>query len=255
GFALLLVLLMGAVIAITLYMEIPRIAFDSQRQKEQLLIERGEQYKRAIQLFVSASNRWPARIEELESFNNRHYLRKRFRDPITGKDEWRFVHIQNGVLTDSVTTKQNAAKEQSASAQGQYVGVQAGIGETPINSGGQQGGVNLAMRQRASDRGPGGMGQELPSELRPGSGPPQDPNHPVGAQPLPGQLPQFPGQSQPPIVNPPNMPIQVTPGAIVGIPGQINNQGQPGFGTPGQNLQPFLGGRAGQVPIMPGGFQ
>ena len=66
GYALLLVLLMGAVIAITLYMEIPRIAFDSQRQKEQLLIERGEQYKRAIQLFVKANNRWPGRIEDLE---------------------------------------------------------------------------------------------------------------------------------------------------------------------------------------------
>ncbi len=34
-------------------MEIPRVAFETQRQKEQLLVERGEQYKRAIKLFVS----------------------------------------------------------------------------------------------------------------------------------------------------------------------------------------------------------
>src|SRR3954467_514307 len=101
GFALLLIFLMASVIAITLYMEIPRIAFEAQRQKEQLLIERGEQYKRAIQLFVKANNRWPTTIDELERFNNRHYLRRRFKDPMTGKDEWRMVHIQNGILRDS----------------------------------------------------------------------------------------------------------------------------------------------------------
>ena len=61
GFALLLIFLMAAVIAITLYVEIPRIAFETQRQKEQLLVARGEQYKRAIQLFMKANNRWPSR--------------------------------------------------------------------------------------------------------------------------------------------------------------------------------------------------
>src|SRR5439155_15653096 len=154
GFALLLVLLMGAVIAITLYKEIPRIAFESQRQKEQLLIERGEQYKRAIFIFVKANNRWPTRIEELESFNNRHYLRKRYTDPMTGKDEWRLIHIQNGMLTDSVVNKPKA-NQQASSTAGQYIGEQAGIGQAPINAG-QQSAVNLAMRQRASDSRPMG---------------------------------------------------------------------------------------------------
>src|ERR1041384_3774028 len=85
GFALLLVFLMAAVIAITLYAEIPRVAFEAQRQKEQVLISRGEQYKRAIQLFFAANKRWPAKIEDLENFNNRRYLRKRFTDPMTGQ--------------------------------------------------------------------------------------------------------------------------------------------------------------------------
>ena len=53
GFALLLVFLMAAILAITLYKEIPRVAFETQRQKELLLIERGEQYKRAIALFYA----------------------------------------------------------------------------------------------------------------------------------------------------------------------------------------------------------
>ncbi len=46
---------MAAVIGITMYMEIPRVAFDTQRQKEQMLIERGEQYKIAIRRFIQAN--------------------------------------------------------------------------------------------------------------------------------------------------------------------------------------------------------
>src|SRR5512142_2863086 len=101
GFALLLVFLMASVIAISLYMELPRVAFDAQRQKEQLLIDRGEQYKRAIKVFYNTNKRYPASIEELETLNNKHSLRKRYKDPMTGKDEWRVIHVQNGVLTDS----------------------------------------------------------------------------------------------------------------------------------------------------------
>ena len=108
---------MAAVIAISLYMEIPRIAFEAQRQKEQLLIERGEQYKRAIQVFYTTNKRYPARIEELENLNNRRFLRRRYIDPMTGKDEWRLVHIQNGVLTDSVDTKKKDDKDEEQSRQ------------------------------------------------------------------------------------------------------------------------------------------
>ena len=38
GFALLLLFVMAAAIAITLYKELPRVAFEAQRNKEQLLI-------------------------------------------------------------------------------------------------------------------------------------------------------------------------------------------------------------------------
>ena len=67
GFALLLVFLMAAIMAISLYMEIPRVAFETQRQKEQLLIERGEQYKRAIQVFIRTNGRYPTKIEDLDA--------------------------------------------------------------------------------------------------------------------------------------------------------------------------------------------
>src|SRR3984957_13030227 len=107
GFALLLIFLMASMIAISLYMELPRAAFQAERQREQLLMERGEQYKRAVGLFLrtNKNTRWPATIEELENFNNRRSLRRRYIDPMTGKEEWRLIHIQNGVLLDSITNQ------------------------------------------------------------------------------------------------------------------------------------------------------
>src|SRR5690349_250122 len=112
GFAMLLVFLMAAMIAISLYMEIPRVSFESQRAKEQLLIERGEQYQRAIKVFVRANKKYPASIQELESFNNHRYLRKQYIDPMTGKKEWRLVHIgAGGVFTDSLVHKPKDDKD------------------------------------------------------------------------------------------------------------------------------------------------
>jgi len=74
GFALLLVFLMAAVIGIMLWSQLPRVAIQSQRAKEQLLIERGEQFKRAIQLFMRANKgapRYPADMDDLDrGYNN-----------------------------------------------------------------------------------------------------------------------------------------------------------------------------------------
>lgn len=213
GFALLLVFLMAAVIAITLYMEIPRVAFESQRQKEQLLVERGEQYKRAIQLFVKTNNRWPAKIEELESFNNRRFLRQRFKDPMTGKDEWRAVHIVNGILTDSVNNKQKPGDAKAvASTAGQYVGEQAGIGQALNNP--QNSGVNLAMRKRASDNMPaGGMAGGGIFDPSTGSQPPNPGVDPVTGQPLAGA----PVTGQPINGNPGQFPPGVLPPGVTGV--------------------------------------
>src|SRR4051812_38101530 len=103
GFALLLIFSMAAIVGIMLYMEVPRVAFEAQRDKEQLLIDRGQEYQRAIALFVRKYNRFPASIEELENTNRERYLRRRFVDPMTGKADWRILHAgPNGVITDSV---------------------------------------------------------------------------------------------------------------------------------------------------------
>ena len=158
GFALLMVFLLAACVAIMLYMEMPRVAFEAERQKELLLIDRGNQFKRAVQVFVTdktgnPTGRYPASIDELESFNNHRYLRRRYVDPMTGKDEWRLIHTSGvpGVFPDSVTMKQNQnlAKD-SGSAGSDYIKVLQSF-DAPSSQ--QQGGVNAALRRRPSDSG------------------------------------------------------------------------------------------------------
>ena len=73
GFALLIVFLFAAAVAFTLYQQLPRAAFESARDKEQLLMDRANQYKRAIQVFYAVNKRFPARIEDLEKTNEKRF--------------------------------------------------------------------------------------------------------------------------------------------------------------------------------------
>ena len=155
---------MASMIAISLYVELPRVAFQAERQREQLLMERGEQYKRAIGLFLrtNKNTRWPASIEELENFNNHRSLRKRYIDPMTGKDEWRLIHIQNGVLMDSITNKKPDSQQQAALAPSGFINELQGLGQQ--GGTGSQSAINPGLRRRASDGGPsvGPDGQPIP---------------------------------------------------------------------------------------------
>ncbi len=223
GFALLLVFLMAAIVAISLYMELPRMAFQAQRQKEQMLMERGEQYKRAIGLFLRANRntRWPASIDELVSYNNKRFLRNRYIDPMTGKDEWRIIHIVNGVLTDSVTNKKPDADQAHLSKDGAVMELQG------LDSGGATGqqNVSAATRRRASEGGApqlGPDGQPIPG------GPPvpgaSGATGATGRAAIPGVFPGAPGQSQfpgqPPFPGQPGQPAGAAPGiaGLLGIP-------------------------------------
>src|SRR5436309_9653724 len=86
GYILLMLMLFITLLAIGAAAVAPSIAFQVKRDREEELIHRGVQYSRAIRRYVKKFGRYPARIEDLESTNNVHYLRKRYKDPITGKD-------------------------------------------------------------------------------------------------------------------------------------------------------------------------
>ncbi|MBV9266348.1 MAG: hypothetical protein JO061_09295, partial [Acidobacteriaceae bacterium] len=76
GSALLIVFVFAAVIAIMLYREMPVSLFEAQRQKEQLLIDRGHEYQRAVQLYYRKFHgQYPNNIEQLENTNSMRFLR------------------------------------------------------------------------------------------------------------------------------------------------------------------------------------
>jgi len=102
GSALLIVFLFAAIVAITLYMELPVAAFEAERNREQLVIDRGNEYAHAVKLFVRKFGMYPASLDQLENTNRMRFLRHRFKDPLTGKDDWRLLHAgPNGQLLDS----------------------------------------------------------------------------------------------------------------------------------------------------------
>jgi hypothetical protein len=119
GSALLVVLVFAAIIAIMLYRELPIAAFEAQRQKEQLLVSRGDQYTRAVKLFVRKVGRFPSSLDELENINRMRFLRHRFVDPLTGKDDWRMIHAgPGGIILDSKVPTSTSSKNASTLGQG-----------------------------------------------------------------------------------------------------------------------------------------
>ncbi|HET7750648.1 MAG TPA: type II secretion system protein, partial [Terriglobales bacterium] len=86
GYMLLAIILMLALIVIAAAAAAPDIAMSIRREREAELIHRGTQYMRAIQHYYKKFGRYPTRIEDLENTNNIRFLRRRYKDPITGKD-------------------------------------------------------------------------------------------------------------------------------------------------------------------------
>src|SRR5882757_3857240 len=93
GYLLLTVLVMVFLMLLALSVAAPRVAKEIQRDKEQEAVQRGLQYRRAIQLYYKKFGAYPSDMKQLEKTNEIRFLRKRYKDPITGKDDWRLIHM------------------------------------------------------------------------------------------------------------------------------------------------------------------
>jgi hypothetical protein len=86
GYILLTLMLFVALLAIAAAAVAPSITFQIKRDREEEMIHRGVQYSRAIRRYFKKTGRFPVRLEDLENTNNIRFLRKRYKDPITGQD-------------------------------------------------------------------------------------------------------------------------------------------------------------------------
>ncbi len=86
GYVLLILVLCMAMVAIAAAIIAPTLATQIRRDKEEELIHRATQYRRAVRRFTKQTGRFPMKLEDLENTNGVRYLRKRYKDPMTGKD-------------------------------------------------------------------------------------------------------------------------------------------------------------------------
>lgn len=103
GYILLTLLLIVALMTIFAATLVTSITFSIKRDREEEMIHRGTQYSRAIRAYYKKFGRYPTKIEDLESANNMRFLRKRYKDPITGKD-FKLLHFGEVKLTLSGMT-------------------------------------------------------------------------------------------------------------------------------------------------------
>jgi type II secretory pathway pseudopilin PulG len=175
GYILITLILFVALIAIAAVIMAPVIAFQVKRDREEELIHRGVQYSRAMKHFVKKFGRYPTRIEELENTNQVRFLRKRYKDPITGKD-FKILHMGDVQMAFGAglagATPVNGLNPGAAGIAG-GPGGQAGLAPGAINTIALAGGLGAGGVNAAAGAGAPGVGG-------PGVGTSTASNGPVG---------------------------------------------------------------------------
>ena len=93
---LVVVIFMMAILILSLSIAVPRVRESIQRDREEETMQRGKQYIRAVQLYYRKFNAYPPNVDALVKTSNIRFLRKKYVDPTTGKDEWKAImYCQN----------------------------------------------------------------------------------------------------------------------------------------------------------------
>lgn len=142
GYILLTLMLFVSLMVIAAAAAAPSITFRIRRDREEEMIHRGVQYSRAIRHYYKKFGRYPTSIEALEDTNNIHFLRKRYKDPISGKD-FKLVHygefqmsMGGGVIAGAtpVANMGGANASQPLTVQGLTQGMTATVSSGPESS-------------------------------------------------------------------------------------------------------------------------
>ena len=151
GYVLLAVMLFVTLLMIALAVAAPQIGQQIKREREEELIHRGQEYATAIKKFYRANNgQYPVSLDQLENSNNRRFLRKRYKDPTTGKADWKLIHVGEAIMNLNPNTKPGSNDPNNSN--------QGGSNQSGFNQGGSnQGGNNQDNTGKT-----GGSGQDNP---------------------------------------------------------------------------------------------
>lgn len=93
GYILVAVIFMLAILMISLSLAAPAIKKDIQRDRELETMQRGKQYARAIKMYYKKFGAYPPNVDALVKTTNIRFLRRKYVDLTTGKDEWKPVRF------------------------------------------------------------------------------------------------------------------------------------------------------------------
>ena len=188
GFALAALMIFMMALSILMAVAVPAYRMQAQRELEEELIFRGQEYVRAIQKFQRRFGIYPPSIDALMETNGLRFLRRQYTDPVTGEG-FRLLTINpDGSINGSTLYQQRAGNAplfqggtpqmfgqpgfgQGGPAQQQGGGGRGGPGQGPQGRGGSgqgsQGGFGGAQ---AGAGGFGGFGSQAPGGGPGGSG-------------------------------------------------------------------------------------
>src|SRR5215217_2579283 len=153
GYAMAALLVAMALMAVMMSMAMPVWRHAAQREKEAELIWRGQQYDRALQLFRRKASAPGA--PNLDLLIQQKFLRKKYKDPITGGDfELKPVSLIGPGTQTPVPVGRNARPGVGTRSSSPFGSQPAGSG----NPSGNQPGGNQASGGTQEPQSPGGSG-------------------------------------------------------------------------------------------------
>ena len=93
GYAILAILFLLVILTLALMAVAPNVARQIQRDREEEMIHRGQQYARAIRKFYKKTGRYPNSVKDLLDTNHLRFLRREYKDPMTEDGKWRLLHV------------------------------------------------------------------------------------------------------------------------------------------------------------------
>ena len=92
GYTLVAVIILLALFTIALAVALPRVAKQIQRDRELETMQRGKQYIQGVRRYYRKFNAYPPNVDALvKPTNNIKFMRKKYADPTTGKEDWKPV--------------------------------------------------------------------------------------------------------------------------------------------------------------------
>ncbi len=94
GFVLIAVIFLVALLTLSLAIAMPKVIKQIQRDRDLETMNRGKQYARAIKMYYKKFGAYPPNMDALtKPTNNIRFLRKKYSDPTTGKEDWKPIPV------------------------------------------------------------------------------------------------------------------------------------------------------------------